>query len=135
MEDLKTKMEELTEKKIVEPNSDMGRALRYFKNHWEKLTLFLQKPGAPLDNNTAERLLKTPIRYRKNSLFYRTERGARVGDVNMTLIQTAKFHKVNPFDYLTAVLQNPKAVAESPSDWLPWTYQETMKQKRMGKAA
>jgi hypothetical protein len=41
-------------------------------NHWPKLTLFLQQPGAPLDNNIAERALKKAILNRKNALFYKT---------------------------------------------------------------
>ena len=37
----------------VEPNSGLGKAISYLLNHWEKLTLFLRVPGAPLDNNVA----------------------------------------------------------------------------------
>jgi hypothetical protein len=43
---------------LVEPNSALGGAIRYMLNHWEKLTLFLREPGAPLDNNLCERALK-----------------------------------------------------------------------------
>jgi len=42
----------------VEPNSGLGQAITYMQNHWEKLTLFLRVPGAPLDNNLCERALK-----------------------------------------------------------------------------
>ena len=35
----------------------------------------LQVPGAPIDNNAVERALKTAIRHRRNSLFYRTLHG------------------------------------------------------------
>jgi transposase len=45
----------------VEPNSGLGRAIRYLLTHWEPLTLFLRKAGAPLDNNIAERALKKSI--------------------------------------------------------------------------
>ncbi len=34
----------------VEPNSGLGQAIAYLRNHWEKLTLFLRVPGAPLDS-------------------------------------------------------------------------------------
>jgi hypothetical protein len=71
------------------PNSDLGQAFSYFLSRWEKFTLFLRKPGAPLDNN-AERALKMTIRHRKASLFYRSLRGAHVGDVFMSLIHTAE---------------------------------------------
>jgi hypothetical protein len=54
------------------------------------LTQLLRVPGAPLDNNVCERALKKAIRHRNNSLFYRTERGAHVGDMFMSLIHTAE---------------------------------------------
>jgi hypothetical protein len=37
--------------KKVEPNSGLGEAITYLLKHWEPLTLFLRKAGAPLDNN------------------------------------------------------------------------------------
>ncbi len=58
------------------------------QKHWDALTLFLREPGAPLDNNVVERVLKRAIVDRKNSLFYRTFNGARVGDTFMSLIYT-----------------------------------------------
>ena len=35
----------------MEPNSGLGEAISYLLKHWEKLTLFLRKAGAPLNNN------------------------------------------------------------------------------------
>lgn len=49
------------DEKRVEPNSALGGAIRYLLKHWEKLTLFLREPGAPLDNNLCERALKKAI--------------------------------------------------------------------------
>ena len=43
---------------LVEPNSSLGKAINYLLKRWEKLTLFLREPGAPLDNNICERALK-----------------------------------------------------------------------------
>lgn len=71
---------ELDEKR-VEPNSGLGDAFQYLLKRWDKLTLFLRVPGAPLDNNTCERALKMAIRHRNNSLVFRSQRGARVGDI------------------------------------------------------
>jgi hypothetical protein len=45
----------------VEPNSGLGKAISYLLNHWDKLTLFLRVPRAPLDNNIVERALKKAI--------------------------------------------------------------------------
>ncbi|MBM3270318.1 MAG: hypothetical protein FJZ01_22010 [Candidatus Sericytochromatia bacterium] len=59
---------------------------------------------------------------RKNSYFYKTQNGARVGDIYMTLIHSAELAGVPAFDYLLALLRNAKAVAEHPADWMPWNY-------------
>jgi hypothetical protein len=71
-------------------------------------------------------MLKRAILHRKNSLFYKTETGARVGDLYMSLIATAKLAKVDPFDYLTQLQRHATEVAQRPSEWLPWTYRETL---------
>jgi len=126
MNALKARMEEDLRDKRVEPNSGLGNAYRYMLKRWDKLTLFLRKAGAPLDNNAAERALKMAIRHRRSSLFYRTERGAQTGDMFMSLIYTAELRGENPFEYLTAVLRNEKAAAETPAQWLPWTYRATL---------
>ena len=106
----------------VEPNSALGAAIRYLLKHWERLTLFLRKAGAPLDNNLCERALKKAILHRKNSLFYRTQHGARIGDLYMSLIHTCELNQVNPLDYLTALFSHPGEVAAHPEQWLPWNY-------------
>ena len=112
------------EEKRVEPNSELGKAYRYMLKRWDKLTLFLHRPGVPLDNNICEQTLKMAIRHRRNSLFYRSERGAEIGDMFMALIHNAELRGENAFDYLTAVLQNETAVAEAPAAWMPWNYRE-----------
>lgn len=126
MDEVRARMTAELEEHRIEPNCDMGRAFNYFLKRWEKFTLFLRKPGAPLDNNICERALKMAIRNRKNSLFYRSARGAHVGDVFMTLIHTAELHHQNPFDYLTALQRNSKAVAQKPAGWMPWNYKQTL---------
>jgi hypothetical protein len=126
MERIKAKSNALLAEKKVEPNSDMGKALLYLLKHWEPLTLFLRVPGAPLENNVCERALKMAIRHRTNSLFYKSERGARVGDLYMTLIETTVLNGENPFEYLTVLQRFATEVAQRPADWLPWTFRETL---------
>ena len=53
--------------KKVEPNEELGKAIKYFLRHYDKLTLFLRVSGVPLDNNVSERLLKVAILNRKNA--------------------------------------------------------------------
>jgi transposase len=117
--------EELASKR-AEPNSGLGKAYQYMLKRWDKLTLFLRAPGAPLENNICERALKMAICHRRNSLFYRTQHGATVGDMFTSLIHTAELHGKNPFDYLTALLHHARAVAEQPAAWMPWTYEATL---------
>lgn len=126
MEVLHNRMTEDLAQKRVEPNSGLGRAYNYMLKRWHKFTLFLHKAGVPLENNIAERTLKKAICHRRNSLFYRSQNGARVGDMYMSLIHTAEVRGANAFDYLTEIQRHAKAVAESPADWLPWNYRDTL---------
>jgi hypothetical protein len=126
MEQLHRWMSEQFTDKRVEPNSGLGKAYRYMLKRWDKLTLFLRREGAPIDNNVCERMLKMAIRHRRNSLFYRSQRGADVGDLFMSVISTAQLCGENPLHYLTEVLRHSKAVADNPADWLPWTYRATL---------
>lgn len=126
MEDIRARMQLELDDKRIEPNSDIGRAFNYFLKRWEKFTLFLRVAGAPLDNNIAERALKRTIRTRKVSMFYRSQRGADVGDLFMTLQHTAELHRENPFEYLTALLRHYKAVAANPAAWLPWNFRTAL---------
>jgi transposase len=130
MDRLKDWMEALLRDKQVEPNSGLGKAIAYAQKRWERMTLFLRVPGAPLDNSLCERMLKRAILHRKNSLFYKTENGARVGDLFMSLIATAKLAQVDPFDYLNQLQRHAREVAANPSDWMPWSYRETLARAR-----
>ena len=112
--------------KKVEPNSGLGMAMRYLLKHWERLTLFLRQSGAPLDNNICERALKKAILHRKNSLFYKTENGAHVGDLFMSLIHTCELSGSNPFDYLTQLQLHAGELARNPWQWMPWNYPATL---------
>ena len=112
--------------KLVEPNSSLGGAISYMLKHWEKLTLFLRVPGAPLDNNICERILKMAIRHRKNSLFYKTLRGAAVGDLYRSLIHTCYLSGVSPVDYLTELQRHHQQVRDAPADWMPWNYRRQL---------
>ena len=124
MEGLQRWMNEQFEQRQVEPNSGLGKALRYLIRHWDELTLFLRKAGAPLDNNLCEQVLKRAILHRKGSLFYKTVKGAEIGDIYMSLIHTCRLCDVNPFEYLKALQQHAQDVSSHAARWLPWNYRE-----------
>ena len=126
MKELQAWLARQFEDRLVEPNSSLGGAISYMLKHWEKLTLFLRVPGAPLDNNICERALKKAILHRKNALFYKTENGAHVGDIYMSLIYTCELCGANPFDYLTELERHAGESAASPEHWMPWNYGSTL---------
>jgi len=126
MEDLQNWFRQQLAEKRVEPNSGLGKAIRYFLRHWDPLTLFLRQPGAPLDNNICERALKRVILHRKNALFFKTQNGAHVGDVFLSLIHTCHLSGANPFDYLTELQRHAKEMTADPQDWMPWNYREML---------
>lgn len=124
MEQLRAWLKRQFDERLVEPNSGLGAAINYLRKHWEKLTLFLRVPGAPLDNNICERALKKAILHRKNAMFYKTRNGAAVGDLYMSLIYTCELCGANPFEYLTELQRHAAEVAAVPAQWLPWNYRD-----------
>jgi transposase len=123
---LKTWLEQQTEQRLVEPNSSLGKASAYLLEHWATLTQCLKEPGAPLDNNVAERALKLAIRQRKNSLFYATEHSAYIASILTRVIATCVQAGVNALEYLVAIQEHRQEVFANPSAWLPWNYQATL---------
>jgi hypothetical protein len=123
---LHTSLSQMLEHKTVEPNSALGGAISYMINHWKPLTLFLHVPGAPLDNNLCEQVLKRAIMHRKNSLFFKTQRGADVGDLYMSLIHTCFLNGADPFDYLTMLEKHSNELDANPERWMPWNYRENL---------
>jgi transposase len=126
MDGLESWLREQIEARKVEPNSGLGEAIAYMRKHWPKLTLFLRVPGAVLDNNICERALKKAILHRKNALFYKTQKGADVGDIFMSLIYSAELNGESPFDYLVALQRHHEAAAAAPGDWMPWSYRDAV---------
>lgn len=127
MDGLEAWLQKQSDDSLVEPNSSLGGAIKYMQSHWSKLTLFLTVPGAPLDNNLCERVLKKAILHRRNSLFYKTENGARIGDICMSLIHTAELVGANPFEHLVAVMRHANAAAAAPDRWMPWNYADALR--------
>lgn len=126
LDELKGWLEAQWNRKEIEPNSSLGKAVSYLLGHWKKLTGFLRIPAAPLDNNIAEKALKTPILNRKNAYFFKTLSGAAVGSVLMSLIKTCTEAGENPIEYLASLLKHHRQVRKSPQHWLPWNYRQQL---------
>jgi transposase len=122
MEALQKWLDTQLDDRLVEPNSALGKAIAYMQSHWETLTRFLSVPGAPIDNNLAERALKLFIRQRKNSLFYKNTYSAYIASVLTSLIATCVYAGVNAVEYLVALQEHRSEVFADPAAWLPWAY-------------
>ncbi len=122
MEELKRWLDTRLDERLVEPNSSLGKAMGYMRKHWQTLTRFLSIPGAPMENNMAERVLKLFIRQRKNSLFYKSPHSAYIASILTSLIATCLYAGVNAVEYLVALQEHRHEVFVRPAAWLPWAY-------------
>lgn len=130
MEQLQTWCKE--QLKIIEPNNGLAKAIHYMLRHWFKLTRFLEVPGAALDNNCCEEILKIPIRVRKGAPFFATEHGAFVAGMMTSLIVTAARNGANPVEYMAALQVYKEYVRQTPKNWLPWNYQDAIARIQLG---
>ena len=79
-------------------------------------------PGAPLDNNLAERALQLCIRQRNNSLFDTSTHSAYITSVLTSLIATCLYAGGNAVESLVALQEHRGEVCAEPAAWLPWAY-------------
>lgn len=107
----------------VEENSGLGKAVSYFNKHYEGLTAFCRIEGAQLDNNRAEQALKLVARNRKNAMFHKTQAGASIADVVMSMIATSAEAGINVLDYFNTLQRLQSEVRATPERFLPWNYQ------------
>jgi len=135
MEELREWMEgEMAEKK-VEPNSSLGKAVKYFLKNYSGLSAFLRHGAAPLDNNQAERALKPAVMIRKNSYFYKTERGADVGATLLSMITSCRLNGTNVWNWMVSVLKRSSEVSGNPAAFLPWVYKGEAVEEEVARAA
>ena len=85
------------------------KVLVSLQNHWEGLTVFVDRPEIAMDNN-AENALRPFCVGRRNWLFSDTEAGAKASANLYGLIETAKACGLEPYHYLRRIFTDlPKA--------------------------
>ena len=101
--------------------SELAGAFRYMLTRWTALTRAFDDGRIALDNNPAERALRSVAVGRKNYLFAGSDRGAERAAALYSLIETAKLNGLDPEAYLRDVLGR---IAEHPASklnaLLPW---------------
>jgi transposase len=89
----------------VEPKSALGKAVRYLRNQWSRLTLFLTEAAMELTNNAAERLLRTLVLDRKSWLFVGSDQSAQRTADALTILMTCRALEIEPRRYLRDTLR------------------------------
>lgn len=84
----------------VVPKSALGKAIKYCRNQWERLVVFLEDGRLEIDNNRAERSIKPFVMGRKSWMFSNTAKGAETSAIIYSVVETAKENGLNPFCYL-----------------------------------
>ena len=86
------------------PKSPMGKAVSYALNVWEYLTEYVEDGRLKIDNNRIENLIRPVALGRKNWLFAGSPAGAQRAALFYSLFGSCKMYGINPFEYLTDVM-------------------------------
>lgn len=101
----------LMEKKALEikssflKNHSITKAVNYFLNNFESLVRFTKDPRLPIDNNSQERQLRSPVVGRKTWYGTHSKRGAKTTAIMFSIVQSCKLNKINPRQYITDLVR------------------------------
>jgi transposase len=100
------------------------KVLESLGQHWTGLTVFVEHPEVPMDNNTAERVQRGPVVGRKNYYGSGAVWAGQLAAMLFSLLQTLALWELNPQLWLTAYLDACAAAGgQAPPDldrFLPW---------------
>ena len=81
------------------------RLIKRLRRHRDDLFTFLDHPGVPFENNLAERAIRPAVIIRKNSYGNRSEQGADIQAILMSVFFTLKKRGHNPIQTIYAALE------------------------------
>jgi transposase len=99
-------LRELLASRQVLPKSPTAKALGYTMNQWKALCRYVEQGYLSMDNNSAERAVKTPAIGRKNYLFVGSEEAGQNAGIFYTLVGSAKRNGVEPYAWLKEIFQS-----------------------------
>jgi hypothetical protein len=103
--------------------SELATAIRYALNRWIQLTRYRDDGRLEIDNNAAERAIRTVALGRKNWLFAGSHEGGLRAATLYSVIETAKLNGIDPEAYLRDLLAR---IATHPArrldELLPWNW-------------
>jgi len=104
------------------------KVLVSLNEHFRGLTLFVDDPRIPLDNNYGERLIRNPAVGRKNYYGSGSEWSGRLAMMLFSIFATLTLWKVNPRAwlnwYFAACAASGGKAAANPASFLPWNLPE-----------
>jgi hypothetical protein len=109
----------------VLPKSDFAEALRYIRNHWKELNVYVRDGRIPIDNNAVEQLMKQVAMGRKAWLFVCSVAGGEQSARMMTLSSSARRHDLDVGVYLKDVLDQLLAGATDYDRLLPDVWKQS----------
>ena len=97
------------------------RSIRYALSRWRALTRYVDDRLLEIDNNPAERSLRSAVMGRKNYLFLGSDSGGERAESLYSLIATAKLNGLDPEFYLRTILARiPEHPINRIEELLPW---------------
>ncbi len=121
---------------FAQPKSSFGKALFYCLNNWNELKQYTTNGALKIDNNHTEREMKYVSMGKKAWLFFGSDQGGKNDAVVASIISTCRRHGVEPWSYLTDVIQK---LAENPSrnleELLPFNWKTRSSGERAGEIA
>ena len=109
----------------VLPKSDFADAVRYIRNHWEALNVYVTDGRVPIDNNSVERLMKQAAMGRKAWLFVSNVGSGEQSAMLMSLVSSAKRHDLDVFTYVKDVIDQLLAGSTDYESLLPDVWKRT----------
>ena len=101
-----------------------GKVLSSLDNHWSGLTVFLDHPQTPMDNNKAENSMRKPVTGKKNYYGSGAVWSANLAAMMFSILQTVILWGINPRHwlhvYLTACAENGGVAPTDLTPFLPW---------------
>ena len=91
------------------PKTAFAKGVTYLRKQWRYLTVFLEHPQLPLDNNQAERRLRDCVLGRKNHYGSRSMDGIHAAEVMYSLAGTCALRGVDPYGYLIRAVRAAQA--------------------------
>jgi hypothetical protein len=88
----------------VLPKSDLGRAVNYGLNQWQAICHYAETGFVQAHNNNSENALRPAVLGRDNWLFCGSVEGGHTAAIWMSVVQTCRRHKIDPFEYIKDVL-------------------------------